>query len=112
MGPGLCVIPSFYSLSHIIQLSLEDIYYIAFPKDCCIIKWIVLVSLLLETVQTVTMTQNIIHDFIMRCTNPAALNIIGTKWISVPLMTGMSAYKCFYVNVKFKSIDYADVIFY
>ena len=92
MGPGLCVIPSFYSLSHIIQLSLEDIYYIAFPKDRCIIKWIVLVSLLLETVQTCTVTQFAFHTFTIGFSNPAVLDDIGTEWYSIPLITGLGKF--------------------
>lgn len=48
--------------------------------------------LLLETVETIALSQNTIHNFLVGFTRPAALNTIRTVWLSVPLMTGMSAY--------------------
>ena len=52
--------------------------------------------LLLETVQTVALTHDIAKVFVIGFTDPATLNVIGIVWLSITLMTGMSAYVCLY----------------
>ncbi len=67
-----------------------DLYYTAFPKDFRALKLIVFMQLLLDTTQTVIFTNEVIHQFM--ATNPEVFNEIGTFWLSVPLMIGLSTH--------------------
>lgn len=52
----------------------------------------VFAQLLLETTQTATYTYDIVHHFTMAYTNPFIIDEVGTIWISIPLMIGLSTY--------------------
>ena len=71
---------------------LKDLYYVAFPEDRIILRFIVIVQLLLETIQTVMLTHDIFEYFTLVYTNPNVLNEIGTLWLSIPLLIGLSTY--------------------
>ena len=68
--------------------------YIAFPKDPPFLKCIVLVLLALETAQTAALTSDIIRAFVLGFENAVALDVVGTAWCSIPLMTGLSTSVC------------------
>ena len=101
MGPSVCVILSTFE-GKLAQSFFKDLYYTAFPNDRRILKSIVFTMLLLETVQTVVLSQDTIRDFIIGFTDPSAFNAIDKAWFSIPLMTGMSAYV--YFRGKFKTL--------
>ncbi|KJA17519.1 hypothetical protein HYPSUDRAFT_101051, partial [Hypholoma sublateritium FD-334 SS-4] len=65
------------------------LYYVAFPKDRRLLKWIVSVQLLIQTIQTATLTHDTTFAFVIAFTDPDIFNQIGTVWCSVPLMTGL-----------------------
>ncbi|KJA27655.1 hypothetical protein HYPSUDRAFT_34768 [Hypholoma sublateritium FD-334 SS-4] len=67
------------------------LYYVAFPKDPRLLKWIVFGLLLLETVQTMMWTQDTIEAFITTFTDPNVFNIVRTVWFSIPFLTGLIA---------------------
>ncbi|KJA19993.1 hypothetical protein HYPSUDRAFT_43569 [Hypholoma sublateritium FD-334 SS-4] len=67
------------------------LYYVAFPKDTRILKWIVFILLVLETTQTATMTHDAIQALIIECTDPNVFNVIRKVWFSIPLLTGLIA---------------------
>ncbi len=62
----------------------------AFPNDRRALKLIVSSQLILETVQTVMFTQVMFRQFTLANIDPARLNEVGTLWISVSLIVGLS----------------------
>ena len=66
----------------------------AFPNDHRALKLIVSAQLILETVQTVMFTQVMFQQFTLANIDPARLNEVGTLWISVSLIVGLST--CMY----------------
>ena len=79
-----------------------DFYFVSFPKDYCILKVMVLVQLLLETIQTVTLIHDVVNHFTIAYTGGASsLNNVETLWISIPLMIGLSVSLPDHVDVNF-----------
>ena len=70
----------------------SDLYYIAFPNDRRFVKLIVFTQFLLENVQTIMLAQYDTQHFPIPYSNPNEFNDIGTLWITVGLLTGMSMY--------------------
>ena len=68
-------------------------YYAAFPNDQSLLKKIVLLLLVLETIQTTVFTQDIFRTFASGFNNLLLANDVGTLWFSVPLMTGFSKFE-------------------
>ncbi len=87
MCPNMYVVPwdKFYTNLN----SLQDFYYMAFPNDRLILKLVVFLELMLETVQTVAVTHDV---FVFFTTDPLVINQIGSSWYSIPLLTGLSAW--------------------
>ncbi len=69
---------------------LSDIYCVAFPKDHRLLKLVVFVQILLETAQTITSTYDFFQHFAAAYTDLEAIIEVGTIWISIPLMIGLS----------------------
>ena len=67
-----------------------DIYCVSFPKDHRLLKLVVFVQILLETVQTITSTYDLFQHFTVAYTDMEAIIEVGTIWISIPLMIGLS----------------------
>ncbi len=64
----------------------------SFPKDRRFLKLVVFAQLLLETCQTVMLTNDIIRYFTLVYTTLDVLSDPGTSWLSIPLLIGMSTY--------------------
>ncbi|KJA27684.1 hypothetical protein HYPSUDRAFT_868624 [Hypholoma sublateritium FD-334 SS-4] len=84
------------------------LYYVAFSKDRRVLKFIVFAQLLLETIQTVMLTHDMIQAFAMVYTGLDVLNDLGTKWLSIPLLIGLIAsitqgFYCYRVGVLTRS---------
>ena len=92
MGAGLCVLisPSLQLIASI-WLIYWDLYFVSFPKDRLLIKWIVSIQLLLQAIQTAMLTHGAFIAFsIISFFQNTILNNIGTLWCSIALMTGFS----------------------
>ncbi len=61
--------------------SLQDFYYMAFPNDRLILKLVVFLELMLETVQTVAVTHDV---FVFFTTDPLVINQIGSSSVLYP----------------------------
>ena len=69
----------------------RDLYFRSFPKDYYILKAIVLIQLLLETIQTTTLAHDIVHGLTIAYTGDfISADRVETAWIYVPLMIGLS----------------------
>ncbi|KJA21731.1 hypothetical protein HYPSUDRAFT_41576 [Hypholoma sublateritium FD-334 SS-4] len=84
------------------------LYYVAFSKDTRLLKFIVFVQLLLETIQTVTFTHDTVQGLAISFIDPNVFNQVDTAWCYVPLMTGLIAFitqgmYCYRVLVLTKS---------
>ena len=64
-------------------------YYVAFPKDRLLLKWIVTVQFLLQTVQTAILAHDAIQPFTVTFTSPDLIDNTGTLWFSVVLTIGL-----------------------
>ncbi len=79
-----------------------DLYFVSFPKDYCVLKVMVLLQLLLETIQTVTLIHDVVNHFTIAYTGGASsLNTVETLWISIPLMIGLSRSITNHIDVNF-----------
>ncbi|KAJ3505537.1 hypothetical protein NLJ89_g7362 [Agrocybe chaxingu] len=67
-------------------------YFLAFPADPIRSKALVYSVLILETAQTLLLTQTAFHGFAEGFGNLLFLDEIGTIWFSVPIMSGIVAF--------------------
>ena len=81
--------PSLYGL---IRYQYRGLYYRAFPNDQRLLKQIVLLALVLETIQTIMFTQHVLQAITRGFSNLLLADVVGTLWFSVPLMTGLSMF--------------------
>ncbi|KJA24288.1 hypothetical protein HYPSUDRAFT_39058 [Hypholoma sublateritium FD-334 SS-4] len=74
------------------------IYYQAFPKDKTLLKCLVYGVYLLETAQTIFLTQTAWRMLAQGFGDLSGINIIGTAWLSVCIIGGIVAFlvQCFY----------------
>ena len=84
----------------LLLLVCRDLYYAAFPRDHHLLKLIVIVQLLLETIQTVMFTHDIFEHFTQAYIDPTGLNEVGTLWLSVTLMIGLSTWSYICVSAQ------------
>ncbi len=71
-------------------------YYRAFPNDHRLLKQTVLLVLVLETIQTTLLTKDIFRGFASGFNDVLLSSEVGTVWVSVPLMTGLSTLRQYY----------------
>ncbi|KJA25592.1 hypothetical protein HYPSUDRAFT_134575 [Hypholoma sublateritium FD-334 SS-4] len=84
------------------------LYYVAFPKDNPALKIIVFLELVLETVQSVAVTHDLVQFCIFVYTDSVIVEQLGTSWYSVALLTGLiailsQAFYCYRVAVLTRS---------
>ena len=80
-------------LIYIDPIQCLDLYYRSCSKDYYILKVIVLVQLLLESIQATTQAHDVVHHYTIAYTgNLILIDEVGTAWIYVPLMIGLSTY--------------------
>jgi len=65
------------------------IYYLAFPKDRSLPKWIVGIVYIIELIQTILSTRDGFLYFGYGWGNMNILNEVGIIWFSIPVMTGI-----------------------
>ena len=63
-----------------------DLYYISFPKDRCIPKALVAITLSLETLQLVLSTRDGFINLASGWGNMQALDAVGWQWFSLPIL--------------------------
>lgn len=88
----------FHSMITLTKHNHWDCYYSAFPTDRRVIKIVVFVILLLEAVQSAALTHCTFQSLITGFADPSLLNVVGTLWCSIPLITGLSAYMDIYAR--------------
>lgn len=66
-----------------------DWYYLAFPKDKWRTKGLVLFIYLIETAQTLVMTNDCWKTFVKGFGDVSALNDVFNEWLAVPLFTAI-----------------------
>ncbi len=76
---------------HLTYSSAVDIYYVSFPKDPILSKFLIYLLLALETLQTVLFTVDLFDIFATNFGQVDVLHNVHSLWFSVPIMTGLSA---------------------
>ncbi|KAK0201067.1 hypothetical protein DFS33DRAFT_1446648 [Desarmillaria ectypa] len=84
------------------------IYYVSFPKDPILSKFLIYLLLALETLQTVLFTIDLFDIFAANFGQTDVLNNVHTLWFSVPIMTGLiggivQLFYCYRISVLSKS---------
>ncbi len=83
-----------------------DLYYRSFAKDYYILKVIVLVQLLLESVQAITQAHDVVHHYTIAYTGSLILiDEVDTAWIYGPLLIGLSTYIYGHVDYTLETTD-------
>lgn len=76
-----------------------DFYCIAFPKDNPVLRTVVFLELVLETIQSVAITSDIVQFCTFVYTDSFTIEGVGNSWYSVALLTGLSTYYLFSLSV-------------
>lgn len=72
--------------------SLSDLYYLAFPRDKVVpTKILVYFIFIYEIVQTCLLMRDGFREFGTDWGNYNILNEVGWTWLTIPMMTGISA---------------------
>ena len=74
-----------------LYLARTDMYYLAFPSDGYLRKCVVCVAYLIECAQTVLATRDAFRQFSSGWGNLLELDEIGLYWLSILLLTMLSA---------------------
>lgn len=69
-----------------------DTYYIAFPNDRIQLKLIVYATLLLETIQTVTLTRDAFDTFVTHLGDGDAIDKVRLTWLAIPVSGGLGKF--------------------
>lgn len=69
-----------------------DWYYLGFPRDQRLIKYIILLVYLLETAQTIIMTNDCWHKYIKGFGDPERISLLQNEWLAVPFFTAISTF--------------------
>ncbi len=78
--------------SHTQTYASPDIYYIAFPNDRPLPKFIVWFLFIVELLQTILVTRDAFNNFGLQYGNVPALDGVGFIWFSVPVVTALGTY--------------------
>ena len=98
-----CVMPEYLASD---LFTLQDIYYLAFPKDRVEYKTLVYGLYLLETTQTMLFTSSAFRTFATGFRDQASLDRVDTLWFSVPIMSGISKLIFFLNSVGWPFTNY------
>ena len=83
---------SFSSIDTVSLTSILDIYYVAFPNDKRLAKYLVYGIYLIETIQTILISHEAFDEYARGFGNLDALNAQGLKPIAVPIFTGIGTF--------------------
>lgn len=75
-----------------IETPLLDFYYLAFPKDRRITKWLVCGIYILELTQTILLTHDAFGTYATHYGDDGFLNNMQLIPLSVPIFSGMGSY--------------------
>lgn len=70
----------------------QDIYYLSFPRDPKIAKAFVYTTFLVETVQTIIITETAWHVFAVGYGNYSFYDEVRMGWFNIPLIGGIGEF--------------------
>lgn len=74
-----------------LKIIITDIYFLAFPRDRAIHKWLVAIVFLLETIQVVVIARDMFDAFAKGFGNPDAITGLHLDGLSAPIIAGFGA---------------------
>ena len=70
------------------------LYYLAFPSDWMYMKCLVYGIYVLEFIQSILFIGNTFRIFVTSFGDVEAVNLVGTAWLSVPILTAIGELRC------------------
>lgn len=73
------------------ERAIKDIYFLAFPSDRTISRWLVGIVFLLETAQVIVIANDMFQSFAIGFGNPGAITGTHATGFSGPILAGTGA---------------------